>query len=231
MLFTYWHNSELVLPPSTPAWRERFPDFTVFGDEDVIPLLGSDELRELYMQIGIPACKSDIARLVLLRAYGGLYIDAHAAPAEGDRLAETLDALSFYELLLFSKAWHAKAETDFNLMNTVIAARRHAPALDTLIDAVFANLVRHRQMEREKQNYVPYHLFSLTGTMVMIDCFFAPSPNGYFIRPEFEERVHLYEMTSPTAPGFHLYQFYGYRKPGEHWSERQKHERLFRTAA
>ncbi len=226
MMFTYWNNPELTVPPSLPIWQDRFPAFKVLGDEDVLPLLTSDQLRKLYIKISLPACKSDIARLVLLQKYGGLYIDAHAAPMNGDKLAETLDILSRYELVLFSKAWQAKAENDFNLMNTAIAARRGAPSINHLLSTAFANLFRQYRLEQEN-GYVPYHLFNLTGTMVMIDCFFLNTKNGYVIRPELEDMIHLYKMTGPSAPGFELYKFYNYRKLGQHWSERQTRECLF----
>jgi hypothetical protein len=226
MLFTYWNNPKLDLPPSAVIWQERFPHFSVFGDKDVLPLLESDQLRELYVRISLPACKSDIARLLLLRKHGGLYLDAHAAPVDGDQLAETLGLLSSYELLLFSKTWQAKTATDSHLMNTVIAARRNAPTLTHLIITALANLVRQQKLEQEK-GYVPYHLFSLTGTKVIMDCFFKRTNNVLELSPEFADRVYSYKMTSPSSPGFKLYQFYNYRKPGDHWSERQKSERLF----
>jgi hypothetical protein len=222
MMFTYW-TGQAEEPESFDVWRDKYPKFSVFGDEDVLPLLKSDDFRDIYHQIGIPACKSDIARLVLLREYGGLYIDSHMGPSSGSRLAETLEGLARFELILFSKKW----EQGFNFMNGVLAARRQAPVLDLLIDKAFSNLICHKHMEDETSDYVPYNIFSLTGTAVMLEIIFDATAWGVMKR-EFKERVDFHVMETGDSPGFHIYQFYGYRKPGEHWSERQQRERLFR---
>jgi len=226
-MFTYWTSSSLSVPESFPVWQARFPSFRLFGDDDVLHLLPSDELRTLYSQISLPACKSDIARLILLREYGGLYVDSHAGPADGDRLAETLDILSSYELVLFSKAWECKSETDFNLMNTALAARAHTALLDKLIAVVLENLAKQRNMEQQTRKYVPYHLFGLTGTGTIIECFYDQTKKPFDIKPEYRSKIFQYNMPTLESPGFKIYQFYGYRKPGGHWSERQQNELLF----
>jgi hypothetical protein len=221
MLFSFWTGSKDE-PQSFKIWRERYDGFFVFNDEDVLHLLGSDICRDLYSKIRIPACKSDIARLVLLREHGGLYIDSHTGPSNGDRLAETLEGLARFDLILFSKAW----EERFNFMNGILVARRRAHVLDLLIDRAFHNLLKHRNLERETSDYVPYDIFRVTGTGVMLDVMFDPSAWGV-MKTEFKDIVNLHIMQTGDSPGFHIYQFYGYRKPGEHWSERQQHERLF----
>ncbi len=228
MIFTYWTGSEINTPPSATAWQERYPAFKVFGDQDVLPFLDSPLQRDLYDGITLPAGKSDIARLVLLRAHGGLYLDAHTAPADGDRLAETIEALSSVELILFSKLWMVDGTGGFNLMNTVLAARRHSPLLDALIGAIFTNLRAHREAEDMSSDYVPYNLFKLTGTMVFLEQFFEQSEKSFKIIENFKQQILVHGMKSASSPGFEIYRSYGYRKPGQHWSERQQHERLFK---
>jgi hypothetical protein len=227
VIFTYWTNPVVDRPPSTAAWRERFAGYTVFGDSDVIPLLTSDTNRRIYERITLPACKSDVARLVLLHQYGGLYVDAHTGPSNGDRLAETLEVLSSFELILFCKLYVDQAAPGRNLMNSILAARRGSAALHHLIDLAFANLIRHSHKEAETTEHVPYHLWSLTGTGLLLESFFDTSTNPFAIEAAFRDKVFLHEMTSPASPGFHLYQYYAYRQPGQHWSERQQHQRLF----
>jgi hypothetical protein len=225
MLFTFWTGT-LEEPRSIAAWRERFPKFCVFKDADVLALLESDEFREIFSQISIPACKSDIARLALLKEHGGLYVDSHIGPSEGDRLAETLEALARFDMILFSLGWHL----GFNFMNGVVATRRQAPVLDLLMARAFSNLRHHRKLERQAPGHVPYDIFFLTGTYVMVDCIFDQSTRPPSIKPEFREKVLFHVMQNESSPGFHIYQFYDYRRPGDHWSERQQQERLFEQA-
>lgn len=223
MLFTFWAGAASVQPESVGAWRERYPDFAVFNDEDVAPLLDTDEQREIYQKIRIPACRSDVARLVLLREHGGLYLDAHMGPSSGDRLAETLSDLARYDLILFSWGW----KSQFNFMNGVLAARRRAPVLDLLITKAFDNLVAHKRCEDATSEYIKYNIFNLTGTWVMVQCMFQNIGGTWDRKPEYKEKVRFHVMETGSSPGFQIYKFYGYRKPGEHWSERQLSERLF----
>lgn len=209
-------------PESVDVWRERYPKFAVFKDENVIPLLDDDIHRELYKKIRIPACKSDVARLVLLREYGGLYVDAHMGPSSGDRLAETLASLASFELILFSQGW----DPGFNFMNGVLAARRHASVLDSLIATAFENLSKHKKLEEQTPDYVSYDIFNLTGTGVFLQCIYEPDFWGK-MKPEYTKRIAFHIMQTADSPGFHIYKFHGYKKPGDHWSERQQHERLF----
>ena len=231
MIFMFWTGSMLHEPPASPAWRERFPnEFAVFGDADVIPLLKSEAHRECYSKIGIPACKSDVARLVLLREYGGIDIDGHTGPGGGDALAETLLHLAEYELILFREGW--KDHYGF-YGNTFMVARRGAPILDVLIERAFENLLKHKAVEDCASNYVPYNLFYFTGSPIMIECMFDQSDEHAWkpqweVKAEFKDRIYIrVKETEAFDIGFAPWTFYHYRGWGQHWSERQKSERLF----
>jgi hypothetical protein len=233
MIFMFWTGSMLEEPPAAPAWRERFPSaFTVFGDEDVLPLIKSEEARNCYQRISIPACKSDVARLLLLREYGGVYIDGHTGPGGGDALAETILYLSKYELVLFREGW----KDHFGFYgNTFMLARRGPSILDMLIEKAFDNLLKHKAAEDAAPGYVPYNLFYFTGSPIMIDCMFDQSDVNAWkplwdVKPEFKEKVHIRaKETEASDIGFAPWTFYHYRGWGQHWSERQKTERLFQS--
>ena len=66
---------------SMACWARFHPGFTIerIDEGRVLDLLQSAHptLARLYSSITIPACKSDIARLVYLEAFGGIYVDAH----------------------------------------------------------------------------------------------------------------------------------------------------------
>lgn len=224
MIFTFWTGSSIPNDAtSIGAWRERYPRFAVFQDADVLPLLPSDQVRDLYNRIKIPSCKSDLARLVLLKEHGGLYIDAHSGPSNGDNLARTIAYLARYEFIIFRWLWLG----GFTFGNGYIAARRGTPILDLLVDRAIKNLLQQKKKEDEANEYVPYQIAVLTGTQVILGTIFEPCDGSWAIRQQYKDKVLFYEMTGPDTPGFHVANFYNYRKPGSHWSERQKVERLF----
>jgi hypothetical protein len=210
----------LDAPPSVAAWRERFSNFRVFDGADVLPLLGSELRRKLYSQITLPACKSDIAHFVLLREYGGLYVDAHMGPSDGDRLAETLEALASFELVVFCRTHMAKTEEELHLMNWAFAARRKAAVLDALINYAFDHLLQPELAEHATSEHIHDTLWGVTGTLMLLKCFFNTSSKPYNLRPEFMGRILMHKMTDAASPGFKVYQV-GYREPEQYWSERQ----------
>ncbi|MDR3448149.1 MAG: glycosyltransferase [Alphaproteobacteria bacterium] len=228
MMFTFWAGPVPTELDSVNVWRKSFPNFHVFGDTDVIPLLDNDRHRDIYKRITLPACKSDIARLILLREYGGLYVDAHTGPSDAHSLAETLLELCTFDLVLFGAGW----DSGFNFTNAILVARRNAPILSILLDKAFSNLINHEKLEFETEEHVPYHLLNLTGTSVMVQNIFdLNAENAWQLdwnkKAEFETKIKLRRMPNHSSFGFDLYKFYNYNKEGEHWSKRQERERLF----
>jgi hypothetical protein len=236
MIFTYWINdatahdeSTEAAPPSMIAWREQYPEASVYSDSDVLKFLDrfGQEYGKLYRRIRIPACKSDIARLVLLYHLGGFYLDSHTGPGEAKELTKIFAKLAAYDVVFFDKTWEHQNENDIHLINGAICSRRGSPLIKKLIDTVFNNLELQEKKENEYKKYVPYNLAVLTGAWVLRLLCFSVNESIVSIRPEFADQLYLYRMTIGKDPGFILYKHYSYRKEGRHWSERQGNELLF----
>jgi hypothetical protein len=226
MLFMYWTSTEINTAPAGPAWKQIYPDFRVFTDEDVAPLL-PDEIKPIFGRIRLPSAKSDLARLLLLREFGGFYVDAHIGPTAPACLLGTLDKMFEYNLILFGKGWAMNTPADFDLMNGVLAARRKTPELDPLISKVTNNIVEQWHKEQATADYVPYNLFSLTGTYAIVESYFDHGPLRPELKTEFRDKIFIHYMKDNQQSGFEIAAFYNYRKPGGHWSERQTQERFF----
>lgn len=226
MLFMYWTGPITDCPSSVTAWRKIYRNFEMFTDDHVIPLLPYG-FRDVFLQIRLPAAKSDLARLLLLREFGGLYLDAHVGPTASADLLETLDPLCSHNLILFGKGWAMQKETDFDLMNGILAGRRGTAELNIIIDIVINNILAQRKKENITSAYVPYHLFSLTGTYAIIQAFFDQSGPRPCLKREFQSSIKLHFMVDNQKSGFELAAYYTYRRPGTHWSEREKTERFF----
>ncbi|WP_313899300.1 hypothetical protein [Methylobacterium sp. J-078] len=228
-VFMYWTHPEIREPAAASAWRRIYHRFRVFSDDDVIPLL-PDPFVPVFQSILLPSAKSDIARLFLLRAHGGLFVDAHVGPAQPSDLMETLGRLSDYNLLLFGQRWLMPKETDFNLMNGVLAARCGAPELDVIIDRLLRNVRDQKVKEDATPDHVPYDLHVLTGTYVIVQAVFDLVPPRPRLKPEYRDTTFVHLLDNNAAAGFQLYADYVYRQPDNHWSERQKRERFFRKS-
>jgi mannosyltransferase OCH1-like enzyme len=89
-VFAYWANDDhSALSQLKEEWTTAFPQFQIFGDRVVLPLIEQyfpNEV-ELFTSIRIPAAKADIARLLLLYELGGLYIDCHFGISDAEAVS------------------------------------------------------------------------------------------------------------------------------------------------
>jgi hypothetical protein len=235
MIFTFWvHDTarsgegEDTLQ-SVAAWREHYPSMTAYSDVDVIPLLedfGSAYV-DLYNRIRIPACKSDLARLLLLFRFGGLYVDSHIGPSDGHDLVGIFGRLATYEVVLIDETSEHATPTDIYIMNGVICARKASLVIKVLIESALLNLQEHERLEHESKSFVPYNIFVLTGAWDILTSLFEFRDGRQVIKPEFADKVYLVGVKRDEDHGFVLYKHYSYRGEGQHWSERQNSEPLF----
>lgn len=228
MIHMYWTHPSISQPPSSAKWRELYDDYRVFEDADVMALLDQHvpALTPLYKRLTLPAGRSDIARFVILLAHGGFYLDAHAGPTPPRFMAKTLSNLASRELIVFDLLRDRKFEGDCALITGAIVARKGSPLLLDVLHRITDNLIAHDATERSTDSFVPYNLYRLTATplrKVVLDE--TRRPIG--VKPGLKDRVLLLPLSLDYNHGFRLYQHYGYRKPGQHWSERQTKERLF----
>ena len=96
-----------------------------------------------------------------------------------------------------------------------------------LIDCAFDHLSQQKDAESAAFGYVHYTLWGIAGTWILLKCFFDLSLKPNDIKPEFKDESLCRHLATAAEPGFEVYKYYGYRQPGEHWSERQKTECLF----
>jgi hypothetical protein len=220
-IFTYWTGNRSVLTPFMGDWSGAGLDVAVYGPEDVCGIVPDPEL---FRAVSIPACQSDVARLALLHRHGGLYVDAHAGKPNVDMLRHVFDTQC--EVTIF--ATRTPRNPDGGVVNSAIRADQASPFMADCVGEAFANLAALRSAEVSAGGWVRYNIAALTGSWLLNKraCVIGAKPPT--LRADACQRVALYPLWDSPHP-FALYAHYGYRTPGEHWSERQKHERLFTT--
>ncbi len=216
---------------ASSEWSARSNRYRIFTDRDVLPLMASfdRDLPLLFKRIRIPACKSDLARLVLLQAYGGLYVDAHVSPGDDRALRKVIEDLDCSEMIVFDNEFEHRYEGDFHLMNSVMGAKRGSNLILQLIRSATANLRSHFALERSSAVHIPYNIFILTGAWDIFLNLFNTAERPFKLLPQFVDRVQIrrHGKQQDIFP-FHLHKNYSlYSESGLHWSERQVHERLF----
>jgi hypothetical protein len=231
MIFAYWHREQgsAELPGGFDLWRKEYPDFRVYGDRDVLPILRRLDGKSdaLFQRIRIPACKADIARLALLWEFGGLYVDAHTAPGDRGQLSAIWRELEQVELLLFDRTYDHNDFNPLKLTSSVISSRKHAKALAVIFELAISNLDIHERVESACDGYARYNIYDLTGPRAIRAALYDESRRPYKLKSQFAHIVALYPLVRTGPQPIILYADHRYANANRHWSERQMRERLF----
>jgi mannosyltransferase OCH1-like enzyme len=226
MIFCYWHGTERdLIREGVYAWRDHFPDFRVIGDLDIESMIARDfpDYLEAYQKIRIPACKSDIARLIALYEWGGLYVDCHC----GIRVAKIIDRLlghlDTFELIVIDDDSERRPDDParLNPMNGILFARKGSEIIFEWEKAAFRNLASHWTVEKER-GFHPYCIWDLTGAGVLHRIILDSEKRA--IRARFAQSVQIIPKDlSPVATEVYR----SYRQASMHWHEREVRELLF----
>jgi mannosyltransferase OCH1-like enzyme len=227
VIFCYWHGTERdLIREAVDAWRDYFVGFRVIGDSDVEPMIARRFPRylEVYRKIRLPACKSDIARLVALDEWGGLYVDCHCGIADPQYVGQLLGNLDTFELIVVDEdpKYRQNPKPDrLNPMNGIMFARKNSEIIVEWEKSAFRNLANHWTVEKER-GFSPYSVWSLTGAANLKHIIMDGDLRA--LKADFAQRVKIIpENLSPIVRNVHC----SYRQPGMHWHERETRELLF----
>lgn len=151
-IFCFWHNPD-HLPPSVQGALNfsqlRTPNYSwCLADDALIQKLLAQHyptaLQKLYQANQIPASRSDLARLILLYHYGGIYIDASMELQEDPHPLLIGAAQDFVAVKRDDNPRYRRYPQLAHTVNSIFAARKHHPAVETALYIAWANLAaRH----------------------------------------------------------------------------------------
>ena len=227
-VFAYWEDTDHTPIKSTiEEWRAHFPQFRVLGDNDVAPIIGRNfpQYFESYRAIRIPAAKADVARLLALHEWGGLYVDCHCGIKDEEALRRLIGRLGEFEAIFVDRSMSQtpRSPEEHFLISAILLARTRSQLFLMIAREALANLHRQREIEQEK-GFVSYHISWLSGPRLINAVALQPGTGNREIRSDLTGRVLV--IPEETAP-VERYRHRGYRVPGSHWMERRKTELLF----
>lgn len=239
-LFAYWSDLDHSAIEGFKAhWLGACPEFKIYGDAEIISLL-HDHFPlsvELYRHLNIPAAKSNLARLMVLYARGGAYIDCHCACTSSASVQAFVDQMRKQDVVLVDSALrrNIRPSGSVKIMNSILFARPKQRFIRVVMEVALRNL-RHHWRREIAHGSSPYDIWELSGSAVYNAVVFngltlphIPSDEQWpfsadDVRSELRSVVTiLREEKLPIV----RYAFQSYREPGRHWSERQKSEPLF----
>jgi SAM-dependent methyltransferase len=227
-VFSYWTgNDHTVHNDFINEWREEFPHFQIFGDAEVRPLIERyfPDRVKLYHKINIPTAKSDIALLLLLYEFGGLYIDCHCGIRDADKVRMLLSSLDKYDAIFVDRilSQEPRPPDQHLVINSIILSRPHFDLILRMCRQAFVNFARQHDKE-VREGFVSYDIWSLSGPGLVTAMLLEPASFNCDVRWDYEGRIKIVrEEIAPIVRN----RYRGYGIPGQHWSERQKVELLF----
>ena len=233
-MFAYWDRPDLSpIAGFVAEWRRHFPEFRVVGDSEVEAMIAEEfpDHLALYRSIRIPACKSDVARLMVLYRQGGLYVDSHCSLRSPEGVRALLAEAERWEVSLFDKSREKlpRPPASVKPISGILVAQSRSSIIKAAASLALSNLEEHWRAEQRSDGLVAYNIWEITGPYVLERILCRPGPHKWEpspgLRPEYVDRVRLIE-DGPEAP-IACWRHHSYNTARVHWSQRQKTERLF----
>ena len=221
-IFMYWTGSSIPdeIKQNIVNFKNVNKDFNVkiINDSDFLELATIDfpKLINLFNKINIPTCKSDIARLLFLYYYGGIYIDCNTVPNKNFE--------DFYEL---NK--HHDFILSFNYINDdystrILFSKPKSLILKDILINITTKLESHYINEKNFTGHVEYSILLLTGTGPFYDVLGRNNSKQLFNIYNiglFDDNSDIVRHYQCNMNHHHLENFH------KHWSNLQKTEKLF----
>ena len=238
-IWFYWDDLKNIpkeFVDNVKLYEKNYPDFKVeiICNDNInsIPQLNNifPGLLALYNKLNIYAAKSDVARLLYLYFYGGIYLDTHV-----EHIFK-LDSNNIYTLYEKYKNYDCIiARTNKGVFNcTTLISKPYCKLLYNALCDVTKNLEKHYELENNTVEHVKYNILNVTGSSV------------FFFILKFYELKNIIEADDITnSVNFKKYNtacfccsdYFNYNKVNfnynhgdskhKHWSEQQKTKRLF----
>jgi hypothetical protein len=167
----------------------------------------ADRARAVIQALRFPAAQADVARLILLRTFGGFWIDLKLVPC-----CSFLTALLDFDLVLTEHPpQDHRPEPNGFLINSFIGSDRHTQFMDRVLKRVLLNVEKRIQSS----------VFDVTGPMNLLkikeEMYQLPGAMGkYTVLAHDEAWGQLF--SSRAAP---------YNDNGMHWSVRERCEPIY----
>jgi len=221
-IFLYWTGSDTPneIKENVINFKNINPLFSVrlISDNNFLLFANKDfpKLVELFNKITIPTCQSDIARLLILYYYGGIYIDCTTIPNKCfEDFYETNKGYDF--ILSFNY-------TNEDYSTRILFSKPKSLILYDILHRITEKLEAHYNNEQITNDHVEYNILLLTGTGPFYDILGRNNSNRYFDKYNiglFDDNSNLVRHYGCNMTHHHTENFH------KHWSNLQKTQKLF----
>jgi hypothetical protein len=225
-------------------FRIRYPLHTVtlYNDNDIIHLFSDEypDIINLYKKITIYAAKSDLARIMLLIKYGGIFLDTCSSPDAFIKTPNTITSLEDIYTNNNFDVYLDRGENEsgnYNISLGCIISIPECKLLKDYLNKIYNNLNEHYIKEQSTQDYIPYNIYVMLGIVEIIKLLDYTFDNNYR-----KDKLNLYSDLNESFTKYNVCLFNGakyitywgkcmnhrhYENMDKHWSRLQAHTKLF----
>lgn len=239
----FWDSSDV--PPdiinNVNQFRIKYPshNVTIYNDSDIVRIFSEEypDIIALYKKLSIYAAKSDIARILLLIKYGGIYIDTCSSSEPHIKSSISTSLEDIYKGKNFDIYLDRGENNKYGISLGCIIAVQNCKLLKDYLSKIYANLKKHYEKEKSTTHYVSYNIYTMLGIVEMIGLLEYTFDNTYR-----ESKLHMYSDLNECFTQYNVCLFYSSKyitywgkcmnhrhaeNMDKHWSRLQKHMRLF----
>jgi mannosyltransferase OCH1-like enzyme len=241
-IWFYWNDFKYIpkeVVDNINLYRKTYSDFKIelIIDDNINQIYELNNLfpglLSLYNNLNNYAAKSDIARLLYLYFYGGIYIDTHVEHFEhikfnNNTINKLYDKYNNYDCII--------ARTNKGIFNcTTLISKPYCKLLSDALCEITKKLEKHYELEKNTTEHIKYSVLDLTGSSI------------FFFILKFYELKNITDNDEITnSANFKKYNtacfccsdYFNYNKVNfnynhgdskhKHWSEQQKVKKLFK---
>jgi len=142
-----------------------------------------------HRAVRIPAAKADVARLLALYEWGGLYVDCHCGIKDEEAVRQLIGRLREFEAIFVDRSLSQtpRSSEEHFLISAILLARARSLLFLMIAREALANLHRQYKIEQER-GFVSYHISWLSGPR-LINAALQPGTGNREIRSDLAGRV------------------------------------------
>lgn len=236
-IWFYWDdfkNMPIEFLDNINLYKKNYPDFKVeiIVDDNINSMTEFENtfpgLLILYNKLNIYAAKSDIARLIYLYFYGGIFLDTHV---------EHIFKLNYNDIYtLYNKYTKFDCiiardkKKVFNI--TTLISKPYCQLLYKVLCDITKRLEKHYELENNSTEHIKYNILQLTGSSIF-DCILKLSK--YKNIDDENEITNSEEFKKNNTACYCCSDYFNYYKVNfnynhgnsKHWSEQQKIKKIF----
>jgi len=162
MIFTYWEGEAQELKDFLMRWLP-IGHVKIYTRHDIGAILTNLYERAMFARLRSAAARASVARFLLLREFGGFYVEPNTAPGDPSAIQRLVESLTQFQYVVFVDSESVNDEIP-RVLNSAILSQKHSRVVDLVWNSIYDHLASFDRAEAGSSETLDYDLASLAGS-------------------------------------------------------------------